>query len=314
MLKKITSLVLILSAHSAYAVEGGIGRPITGMQVVPLNGLLPTEEGGVLSLSSIYYDGNIERHKNVPILGDLSGGIDYKISYNLLNGVFVWKTSPKWTFATSVGIPIQYTNIDASLNNFDDKDTSTEFGDAVFSPLSVNYHINPIMHALFSVNIYAPTGSYDKNKLANAGQNTWTFVPNIAMTTILPKVNGEISANVAYEFYTKNEDTNYQNGDIFRLDLLGLKRFGKLGGDGLGVGGVFGWIEQMNDDEGPYGGRYADRFDGFKGRAMGVGPIITYDKKFGKSAISASLRGVYEFDVKNRPEGDAYQFSINYQY
>lgn len=308
------SLAILLSTvciQNALAVEGGIGRPITGMQVQPLNGLLPTEEGGVLTLSSIYYDGNFERSRSVPIAGEITGGLDYGVSYNMLNGIFVWNTNEKWSLATTVGIPVQYTKIDAYLNNRHSEDSSTKIGDAMFSPLMVNYHLNPIMHALFGVSIYAPTGSYDASKLSNAGQNTWTFVPNLAFTTILPKMNAEITTNMAYEFYTKNDATNYTNGDIFRLDILGLKRFGELGGDGLGLGAVFGWIEQTTDDK----GRLAEHLNGFQGRSFGAGPILTYDKKLSKtSGISASLRGIYEFDVTNRPEGEAYQFSLNYQY
>ena len=307
----LASALSILSWQSIYATEGGIGRPITGMQVLPLNGLLPVQEGGVLSLSSIYYDGNFERSRSVPIIGTLTGGLDYAVSYNFLNGVFVWNTNEKWSLATTVGVPVQSTKINAYVNDVNNNQSSTHFGDVMFSPLMVNYHLNPIMHALFGVSIYAPTGSYDENNLANAGQNTWTFVPNVAFTTILPKLNAEITTNMAYEFYTKNDKTDYTNGDIFRFDLLGLKRFGELGGDGLGVGAVFGWIEQTTDDE----GKLADALNGFKGRSLGVGPIVTYDKKLSKTtAISGSLRGIYEFDVKNRPEGNAFQLSLNYQY
>lgn len=313
MLIRFSTALLLLTAgiQSVLAVEGGIGRPITGMQVQPLNGILPTEEGGVLTLSSIYYDGNFERSRNVPLVGTLTGGLNYDVSYNFLNGIFVWNTSEKWGLATTVGVPIQYTKIQTYLGNRENQESSTKIGDVMFSPLMVNYHLNPIMHALFGVSIYLPSGSYDVNTLSNAGQNTWTFVPNFAFTTILPKMNAELTTNIAYEFYSKNDATQYENGDVFRLDLLGLKRFGELGGDGLGVGAVLGWIEQTTDDKSPL----SPFVGGFKGRALGAGPLFTYDKKLSKtSAISASLRGVYEFDVKNRPEGEAYQFSLNYQY
>lgn len=304
-------ILTLFGAQHALATEGGIGRPITGMQVQPLNGILPTQEGGVLTLSSIYYDGDISATKEVPISGQITAGIDYKISYDLINGIFVWKTTDQWSWATSVGIPVQYTKIDAHVNNVGRKEDSTKISDAVFSPLMLNYHFSPTSHALFGVSIYAPTGSYDSNKLSNAGQNTWTFVPNVAYTHIFPSINAEFSSNMAYEFYTKNDATDYTSGDIFRLDVLGLKRFGDLGSDGLGLGGVFGWIEQTTDDK----SRLGNLLDGFKGRALGAGPILTYDKKLSKtSGLSASLRGVYEFDVKNRPEGEAYQFTINYQY
>lgn len=310
-LKYICFTAFLMSTQSLYAAEGGLGRSITGMQVVPLNGILPLEEGGVLSLSSIYYEGDIERSKQIPIVGNLVSGIDYQLSYNLLNGVFVWKTSPKWSLATSVGVPVQYTNIEVSLNQFEKQQSSTKIGDVMFSPLLVNYHLNPIMHAMFGVNIYAPTGSYEQGNLSNPGLNVWTFVPNVATTVILPKMNVELTTTAAYEIYSRNKDTNYQNGDIFRMDFLGLKRFGETGsGNGLGVGVNAGWIEQVNDDEGPL----AKRLDGFKGRSLGAGPIVTYEKKYKDFSLSGSLRGVYEFDVKNRPEGEAYQLSVSLQY
>lgn len=313
MLFKSSTVLFIALASSQYAMalEGGIGRPITGMQVQPLNGLLPTQEGGVLTLSSIYYNGDFERSRNIPITGNLTGGLDYDISYNFLNAIFVWNTSEKWGLATTVGVPVQYAHIRAYINNLEKEDSSTKIGDIMFAPLMFNYHVSPTMHALFGVSMYVPSGSYDVNKLSNAGQNTWTFVPNVAFTTIFPHVNAEVSTNIAYEFYTKNDKTNYHNGDVFRLDLLGLKRFGELGGDGIAVGAVLGWIEQTTDDTGPL----ASVVGGFKGRSVGIGPILTYDKKISKkTAISASFRGLYEFDVKNRPDGEAYQLSINYQY
>lgn len=300
------TLCLSISQH-VHAVEGASGRPSTGMQVVPLNAVLPSEEGGILSLVSVYYDGSLSASKQVPIAGQLVGGIDYQLSYNLLNGVFIWKTSPEWTFATSVGVPVQYTNIRSYVNDRERQESATKIGDVMFSPIIANYHINPIMHVLFGVNIYAPTGSYDPNKLSNASLNTWTFVPNMAMTTILPKLKTELTANMGYEFYTKNEATDYKNGEMFRLDLLGLKRFES----GLGLGVVGGMIYQTTDDD----SRFSERLDGFKGRSYVVGPILTYEKKLGQGySLSLSARGVHEFDVQNRPEGTAYQLNVSLQY
>ena len=47
------SFALLLTTsmvQNTLAVEGGIGRPITGMQVQPYNAILPAENGGVLTL------------------------------------------------------------------------------------------------------------------------------------------------------------------------------------------------------------------------------------------------------------------------
>jgi hypothetical protein len=255
----------------------------------------------------VYYDGNMGVKKSTPVTGDLVAGLDYKLSYNLLNGIFIWNTSPKWTLATSVGVPIQNTHLAAYKNDNKTEDSSTKIGDVVFAPIIANYHINPTTHVLFGVNIFAPTGSYNTDNMSNASLNNWTFVPNMAATKIFPSINTEISTNLGYEIYTKNKDTNYQNGDLLRFDLLGLKRFKS----GLGVGGVYGLLYQTTDDD----SKYSKQLNGFKGQAQGIGPIISYEKKFAnKTSLTTSIRGVHEFDVKNRPEGDAYQFNLTWQY
>lgn len=71
-----------------------------------------------------------------------------------------------------------------------------------------------------------------------------------------------------------------------------------------------GWIEQTSGDECDL----ANRFNGFQDRTLGAGPILTYDKKLSQSSEPpASLRGIYEFDVKNCSAGKAYQRSIRIQ-
>ena len=55
----------------------------------------------------------------------------------------------------------------------------------------------------------------------------------------------------------------------------------------------------------------ADRLDGFKGHAIGLGPIFTYSKKVGKGQLDMNGRWVHEFDASNRPEGDTLLFSVS---
>lgn len=297
-------------APTAEATEGGVGRPITGMQVLPLAGILPNQDGPLLSISSIYYQGSIDRSKSVPIAGKLAAGLDYHISYNLLTGLYVWKSQGRWTYGSSVSLPIQYTDIKATLsgpnNTFRKQDTSTQMADIMVSPIMADYHFSETSHMLFNVQVFAPTGSYDSNRLANAGQNTWTFIPNVAYTTIIPKHNIELTAVVGAEFYTRNKDTDYTNGTIGRIDALAIKRFG----NGWGVGLNAGIIQQLEDDK----GALADALGGNKGRSMGLGPVITYEKKIGKTSLSTSLRWVNEFNVSNRPEGNATQLSVTAQF
>ena len=48
----------------------------------------------------------------------------------------------------------------------------------------------------------------------------------------------------------------------------------------------------------------ADRLNGFKGHALALGPIVTYDKKWDGGQVEFAARWLSEFDVKRRIKGD----------
>ena len=45
--------------HSTLAVEGGLGRPISGMQIAPFAGVIPPEPGLAVATGETYFDGSI---------------------------------------------------------------------------------------------------------------------------------------------------------------------------------------------------------------------------------------------------------------
>lgn len=309
-LKKYGLFLLMAFSHNVLATEGGVGRPITGMQILPLGGILPTNEGGIFSLSSVYYDGEIKNSRRSVLDNKVVSGLGYKISYTLISGVYVWSASNKFSFASALGIPVQYTDINAyvtssqlqqSLN-----DSSSNIADITFSPIMIDYHISENSHFLFNTQIYAPTGAYDETRLANAGQNTWTFAPGMTFTTLNPETGLELTGAAAMEFYTRNQATNYRNGAIFRIDALALQRFG----NGWGTGISLGWIQQVQDDS----GKIADYLDGYRGRSTGIGPLFSYETKIDNVQLSTSMKWIHEFNVNNRPEGDGGQVSLTVQF
>jgi hypothetical protein len=288
---------------AARATEGGIGRPITGMQVAPYAGIVPPTSDWIVSLSTIYYEGSLGKSKSIPIAGTVSAGLDFNVSWTLLNAVKTWGiTAGGWNFASSFGVPFQYTSV-SSFNGRLPNDKATQFADIFFTPVVAGYHLTKTDHIALSVQMYAPTGAYSDRRLANAGQNTWTFIPTVAYTKLLPEHNVELSANYGVEFYTANNETHYHNAPISVLDLLALKRF--TGGWGVGV--VGGWIQQLGDDS----GGLADVTGGASGHAVGIGPIATWSGKLSSTPVSASLRWVNEFAVRNRPKGNAVELSIS---
>ncbi len=291
------------ASQSTWATEGGIGRPITGMQIAPYAGIVPPTDDWIVSVTSIYYEGSLGASKTIPIAGTVTAGLDYHVSYNLINAVKTWGiTASGWNFASSFGVPVQYTDVSSFHGRLPD-DHATQFADLFFTPVVAGYHLTKTDHIAFSVQVYAPTGAYNTSNLANAGQNTWTFTPTVAYTKLFPKQEIELSVNYGVEFYTANNDTHYHNAPVSVLDLLALKRFK----GGWGVGLVGGWIQQLGNDT----GGLANITGGTSGHSLGIGPMVTWAGKVSKTPVSASLRWVNEFDVSNRPKGNAVELSVS---
>ncbi len=305
----LASLVLLASSP-VVAVEGAMGRPITGMQVTPFAGLIPPAPGFSWQLGYVYYSGSIDASRDVPIGGELAIGIDAEFSLFLATGIYIWDTSvPRWNFASMFTLPYIAADVDAEavLGRASGRasDSASNLFDLYFAPIIASYHVSEMEHWSFALYIYAPTAEYEVGKLANPGMNNWTFTPSIGYTKLFSGGTLEFSALAGLQFYTENKATNYQNGEVLTLDLHLMKRFPNHWGIGL----VGGWIEQVSDDEAAV---VTEIQDGFKGRSLGVGPAIAYSHKTASgSQLDFNLRWVHEFEVRNRFEGDAIQATLS---
>jgi len=310
---KFIAMVLILLAAPAtlvFAVEGGLGRPISGAAIAPYAGLVPPEPGFAVTIGEAYYNGSISGA--VPLGNfNIQLGIDMAVSFTPIAVSYIWPTTSKeWNFASAVSFPLAYVDVEANgtLGLRSGRKTDHTFGlfDLAFTPFVASYHISQTDHVALSITVWAPTGSYDPNRLAVLSLNNWTVIPGLAYTKILPKQNIEFTGIWQLQFYTENPATNYQNGVLSDLEATVIKRF-KCG---AGIGVVGSWIEQLSDDSGPT----ASRFHGFSGRAFGVGPIITYTTKVGKSLIDLNARFIPEFGNEKRVEGNLFQFAATLKF
>jgi len=309
--KVIVALIVFISLpSSAFAVEGGLGRPISGMSIAPFAGVIPPEPGFVFATGETYYEGSIGGGRTVPIAGLLVANVDMKASFTPLSLLYIWNTPTKeWNFASAVSFPLAWLEVEAniSLGPFSVRKKDSTFGlfDLVFTPIVASHHFSQTDHMAFSFTFWAPTGSFEKGKLVNLSQNTWTFIPGVAYTKLVPIPNIELTGIWQMEFDTEDRATHYQNGILSDLEALAIKRFK----NGFGIGFVESWIQQVNDDEGA-----PAALNGFLGRAFGIGPIVTYSAKLGKSHLDFSARWIHDFDVSKRIEGNAFNFSASLKF
>jgi len=301
--------VLAFSVTRAFAVEGGLGRPISGMSIAPYAGVIPPEPGLAVATGETYYEGSIGKGLNVPIAGLLVANVDMKAAFTPIALFYIWPTPTKeWNFASAVSFPLAWLEVTANLSGpLPVRKTESTFGlfDLVFTPIVASHHFSQTDHLAFSFTFWAPTGSFEKGRLVNLSQNTWTFIPGVAYTKILPEANIELTGIWQVEFDTEDPATRYQNGILSDLEALAIKRFK----NGFGIGFVESWIQQVNDDEGA-----PVALNGFLGRAFGIGPIVTYSTKVGKSHLDFSARWIHDFDVSNRVAGDGFSFSASLKF
>ncbi|WP_353190819.1 transporter [Pandoraea pnomenusa] len=294
---------LSLLAPPVHATEGALGRPVSGTGVQPNAGVVSPEPIWAVNIAEIYFDGSIGGSREVPIAGKTSLGLDGQLSFTLATLMKTWNTGTgAWNFASSFTLPYLWTRTTATLGvgqaSASTSQTASNLFDISFTPIIAGYHFSQTDHMSFSVAIWAPTGRYDPNALANTSLNNWTFIPQVAYTKFVPSYGLEFDVIAGVQFYTRNTATNYQNAPLFTLDVMGLKKFS----NGLGIGLVMGTTQQLGSDSGPT----ADRLNGFRGHDFSMGPIVTYDTKVaGKHPLSFSARWVPTVASTNRLKSTA---------
>ncbi|WP_114968252.1 SphA family protein [Rhodoferax ferrireducens] len=171
--------------------------------------------------------------------------------------------------------------------------STSGLADVVFGT-GLGYHVSDKLHYVWAVDVSAPTGSYDSNKLANLSRNYWNIEPVFALTYVQPTgINADLK--VMYDFNGINSATNYRSGQELHADYS----VGWALGNGWTVG-VGGFIYKQTTDDQQNGATVANN----KGRAYAIGPSVKYDSGKGWF-LTAKLE--QESGVVNRAEGSSFK-------
>ncbi|RWQ27094.1 transporter [Mesorhizobium sp.] len=295
------------SVGSATATEGVAGRYIPGAYAGPGAGIVPPTPGvGYWAISNLYYHG--EASGDVPFGNNtIALGLEADMWATVFAGVYVPELDlpGNWTYAVQAAIPVGWTRARATVGlAIDTTEEVTGLGDITVVPLLFGWH-NDAMNTWFSaqLGITAPTGEWEEGALAFIGLNYWTFSPMVGFTYLVPEHGLDFSAKFGVDINTENPDTDYYSGAVAHLDVSVTKNLTP----NFAIGAFAGFLYQTEDD----GGAFADSHDGFKGRSIGIGPLISYKAKFGeRTEIDFRLKWAHEIEVENRMKGDAVFFDI----
>ena len=177
------------------------------------------------------------------------------------------------------------------------EDKADGIGDIQLIPLMLGWTNGDFKYGA-SFSVYAPTGEYDKDRLANVGLGYWTFTPMITFSWLSSKIGTEASIFSGVDFNTKNTDADYQSGDIFHLDATVAQHLPLLGGfAGVGANGFY--IKQITGDSGS-----GARLGSFEVETYGVGPVLSYAHKLGKHDLVCEAKWLPQLHSENTTKGD----------
>jgi len=284
-------IAITMTCPHAEATEGGGGTYPNGAEGIMAGALPPP---------GLYYL-NYLTHYSADQLNDKNGNklpVDFHVNATANVSRFVYMTNYQILGATyGVYALAPLVNASATLGTPGGSSSSTKsgLGDISFAPLVLAWHAKN-WHAATGLEFTAPTGQYDKNRLANLGRNYWNIQP-IFTGTLLSDNGLELSGKFMYDFNMENTATNYTSGQEFHFDYATAYHMGPWT---MGATGYF--YKQVTDDHGA--GAAAN--DGNKGQVFAIGPTVKYDYK------NMSLEVKYEKEMlaENRPEGDKYWVKV----
>jgi hypothetical protein len=302
---------------SAAAEEGGSGHYLPGSMASFIDGV-PLTETFIVRANVLYYNGSIGAKKPLPLGGKTTLGADASSwGYGL---TLLWRPplelGKDWSYAMSATIPYIMMDVSAdveatvgSVSGALSRHSSTNgLGDIVLLPLMLNYNVNPDFNVNFRVGAYAPTGDYKVGRLANTGKNFWTIEPVLGLMYFGQQNGFEASAFLGADFNTENDDTDYRSGRQVHVDGTLAQHFPLLGG--LAGGGVSAYYyKQVTADSGE-GATLGD----FKGKTVGVGPVISYVHSLWGNDTIFELKWLHEVETENRLKGDIVWLKAVYKF
>jgi len=307
--------VAILIPLSACAEEGGSGHYAPGGSASFID-TLPGRPGLAIANFFNFYDGSASISKPIPVGGLTTAGLDataysdtivalYETPLRLLGGNYAVGVAIPFVWLRAKG-EVQVTDPGGGTVTLTVRDSASGIGDILFYPFMLGWvGLGGDLKSDVRLGIYAPTGDYDKGELANVGKNYWTFEPAVSLSYISSKIGLEVTAFAGMDFNTENHATDYQSGTQFHLDFTAAEHLPLLGGI-IGIGANVFYYQQISGDSGSGAALLGD----FKGRTVGIGPVLSYATKIWGKDLVAEVKWLPEIEVKHRLEGDYIWFKL----
>jgi len=167
-------------------------------------------------------------------------------------------------------------------------------GDTILLPAMFNWNLRNF-HFLSLMAVYVPTGFYNSKRIVNTGLNRWALEPDFGVTWLDPDTGHEASLFTGYTINSRNGATDYRSGDEFHADFAVAQHLPHA--ITTGVSGYA--VQQTTPDTGS-----GAIFGGFRGRVLGLGPIVDKIFMFGEYPVDFTVKYDFEFAAQHRATGN----------
>lgn len=172
-------------------------------------------------------------------------------------------------------------------------------GDFIFLPCMLGWNLGQF-HIVGALAFYAPTGSYDRQRIIDTGDNRWAIEPDVGLTWLDERTGRHFSVFTGYTFNFENTSTHYLSGQEFHTDFVfaqGLPRNWLVGLVGYA-------LQQTTGDSGS-----GAIFGAYRGRVFGLGPLIGRTLVIAELPATFTLKYYFEFAAQNRATGNELWFN-----
>lgn len=276
------------AAQPSEAVEYGFSEYFLGL-TIPMSGYLPPP-GVYFANTFLLYQGS-KPDLAANLVTDIAQA-GYLFDTDALGGTFGFYATIPFT-GDKNSVPVSTYRKYADISSIGDTDYSAVLG----------WHAGD-NHWCIVLTGFAPTGNYDPQRIVQTGLNRPALDMKGAYTFLNHQTGAEVTGALGMTFNAPNNLTNYQSGVEMHFEWALNQHFPM--GVSAGLGGFF--YQQLTSDSGS-----GDKVGSNKGRAVAVGPLLSYALKVGTQEVDLSGRWFHEFAVENRPQGDLIYATMSFR-
>lgn len=303
------ALGLFAVAHPAQATENAASLYLLGSGG-PGTAVMPPLQGVYLDSFGIFDDMQASAEKQFPFNGSVLAGVTGKIGANFTSVLWVPSTNVLGgTLGVGAIAPFGVLKLDAAAVITGPRGRQigasvSESRGSIGDPVGVaelGWKFGDwSVQAADLLNV--PIGMYDHQSLANLAFHRWANDVSLAGAWHDDKSGWDVTGKLGVTFNGANEATHYTTGTELHLEGSVAKEVAK----NLWIGVQAYYFDQLSGDSGT-----GAKLGPFKGRVAGAGATAAYSFVAGMTPMTIRVRGMSEFDVRNRLAGQSAWLEIS---